>query len=174
MTRVDRISELMKFFSYFLLLVLLTTLSHACEKEDILKGVILNRISQFITYRQGYEQFKICIYKDDYMYKIFKKLYKNKEYKKLSIEILSIGDKEHFYNCDIFYSSKVDKNLIKKLNNKYLNYTLLVSDSIDNLNNGFIMALYLDENKIKIAINQEALEKTKLNVNYRLLEVATK
>jgi len=36
------------------------------------------------------------------------------------------------------------------------------------------MALYLDENKIKIAINQEALEKTKLKVNYRLLQVAAK
>ncbi len=156
------------------LLVLFTTFSYANEKERTLKGVLLSRISQLITYRQGSEDFKICIYKDKNMYKSFQNLYKGKRYKKLPIKVFNIGEKEEFNKCDILYSQKIDKNLLQKLKDKHLGYTLLVSDSIDKLYDGFMLALYLKENKIKIAINQEALQKSQLRISYKLLGAASK
>jgi len=164
----------MKFLIYICLLVLFTTFSYANEKERTLKGVLLSRISQLITYRQGSEDFKICIYKDKDMYKSLQGLYKGKKYKDLPIKVFNIGEKEEFYKCDILYSEKIDKNLLQKFKHKELSYTLLVSDSIDKLYDGFMLALYLKENKIKIAINQKALQKSQLNINYRLLGAASK
>ncbi|MDF1883865.1 YfiR family protein [Sulfurimonas sp. SAG-AH-194-C21] len=155
------------------ILILITTLSYANENENRLKGIILSRISQLITYKQGREEFNVCIYKDDDMYNTFRKLYKDKKYKKLPIQVFSIGNKEDLYNCDIFYSSKIDDNLREKINRKHLIHTLLVSDRVDKLYEGFIMALYLKDKKIKIAINHGALLKTELNVNYRLLQAAS-
>jgi len=164
----------MKFLIYMCLLVLFTTFSYANEKEITLKGVLLSRISQLITYRKGSEDFKICIYKDKDMYKSLKGLYKGKKYKELPIKVFNIGEKEEFCKCDILYSEKIDKNLLQKLKHKKLSHTLLVSNTIDKLYDGFIIALYLKENKIKIAINQEALQNSQLNINYRLLGAASK
>ena len=42
------------------------------------------------------------------------------------------------------------------------------------LGDGFMLALYLEDNKIKFAINHQAIHDAKLKVNYRLLKVASK
>ncbi|MDQ7067408.1 MAG: YfiR/HmsC family protein [Sulfurimonas sp.] len=93
--------------------------------------------------------------------------------KKYQSESLALTIKKFSDSCDIFYSAMVDENLLKKINNNPLNYTLYVCDTVDKLYLGFVMALYIQEKKIKIAINQEALLKTELSVDYRLLKAAT-
>ena len=164
----------MKIIQLLIATLFIVTLSLASDKEDALKGIILNRVSQFISYRETEEAFVICVYDNKRMYKTLYSLYENKEYKKRKIRIIHTKAKVLLPSCDVLYVSNPSKELSKKLTKSLQQYTLLVSDSIDSLDDGFMLALYLKDNKVNIAINQQALLDADLKVNYRLLKVASK
>jgi len=164
----------MKFITLFFLLLLSFTLSFASEKEDKVKGVILSRISQFITYENGKQEFIICVYDNKEMYESLFDLYKDKEHGRVPIKIVNLAEGELMPKCDIFYVNHPSVSLRKKLKHSPLPYTLLVTDSVEYLDDGFMLALYLQKNKLNIAINQQALLNAHLKVNYRLLKVASK
>ena len=150
----------------------LVTLTFASQKEDTLKGVILNRVSQFITYKETEEEFVICIYNDS-MYQTLYTLFEDKEYKNRDIHVLQTNSLKDLPACDIFYVSKPSSKLSQKLIKSLESYTLLVSDSLESLDDGFMLVLYLQNNKVNIGINQQALVDANLKVNYRLLKVAS-
>ena len=163
----------MNFLKFVFILVFLIVSVNTNEKEDALKGVILERISQFITYNPQKTDLTICIYDDPSMYNSLQRLYKGKKYNKLPIKVLSVNNKSNYESCDVFYTSHINKLLTQKMKNITPEYTLFVCNDVEKLSDGFTLALYLEGKKIRIAINQEALLKTKLKVDYRLLKVAS-
>ena len=164
----------MKFFTLFITFLMFATITYANDKENKVKGVILSRISQFVTYESGKRQFTICVYDDKSMSSSLEKLYKDKEHNGVPIKIVNISENESIPRCDIFYVDDPSSKLIRELKKTSSQYTLLVSDSVEDLDDGFMLALYIKSNKINIAINQQALVDANLKVNYRLLKVATK
>jgi len=163
----------MKLFTLLFSIVIFATLTYANEKEDKVKGVILSRISQFITYERGKEEFIICVYNNKNMYESLSELYKNKDHNSIPIKIINLAPNKTIPQCDIFYVKHPSTSLRKKLQLAKTTYTLLVTDEVEYLDDGFMLALYLKSNKVNIAINQQAILDAHLKVNYRLLKVAT-
>jgi len=162
---------LILFFSF----IIITTNLNANEKEDALKGVVLQRINQFITYEDNKTEFTICVDDNKDMFETFKDLYKNRKYKNLPIKIKSVKCISEIEKCDIFYvKNKKKTKRFQKLKNKKIPYLLLVTEDIDMLDEGFMLAIYFKNNKIQFAINHQAINDAKLKVNYRLLKVASK
>jgi len=147
---------------------------HANEKEDLLRGVILERISQFVTYEDVGDNFLICIYKDKEMTNIFDNLYKDRKHKGDNISIKNISSIKKINGCDILYVQNVTSSIKKNLFSKHQDYTLLVTNEVEYLADGFMLALYLQKSKIRFAINHKALLDANLKINYRLLKVASK
>ena len=150
-----------------------TTGMYASEDENVLKGVMLERISQFITYKQEGD-FVVCTYKDENIFDSFEQLFQNRSYQSKPIHVKNIKDLNKANSCDILYLENPSANLASKIKRKSFHYTLLVTDKEEFLDNGFMLALFLEKKKIKFSINQQALVDAKLKVNYRLLRVASK
>ena len=163
---------LILFISFFLFSQLL----YAQEKEDILKGIVLERINQFITYNDKYfnESFKICIYKNEQLFKTYKKLYEKRKYKNYKVEVIYSDEISNVGKCNVLYAEKLSDIDIEALLLKKAKETLLVTDNIDYLEKGFMIALFFKDKKIKFAVNQGAIFEAGLKVNYRLLKVASK
>ena len=164
----------MKFLSLVFITIIFVINVNASEKEDLLKGVILERISQFITYKDDGDDFSLCIYKNRDMTDIFKDLFKTRKYKGKSIQIKSIYSLDELGGCDIFYVENLKSTLKRELLSKKQPYTLLATNDIELLDEGFMLALYLQKNRIRFAINHGALLDANLKINYRLLKVASK
>lgn len=164
----------MKFLTFVFIFFLSQASISANEREDLLKGVILERISQFITYENDGKDFSICIYKNKEMTTVFDDLFDKRKYKGSSIEIKNISSMQDIKTCNIFYSENLTKKLKKQLLSRNNDYILLVTDKVELLNDGFMLALYLEDSKVRFAINQKALLDAHLKINYRLLKVATK
>ena len=146
---------------------------NASENENVLKGVMLERISQFITYERK-DNFVICTYKDKKINSSFKQLFLHRTYQNNSIKVQNISSLNKISSCDILYVENPSSKLLDSIVATRGEYTLLASNDVDYLDDGFMLALYLKKDKIKFAINQQALLDASLKVNYRLLRVASK
>jgi len=164
----------MKLLLVLFSLFIISTNLFAHEQEDRLRGVILERISQFITYNEAKDEFIICIYDNKDMNKEFQKLYNGRKYKNLPIKVKSIKSISKIMGCDILYIGNTNKKIIKQIVKQTQPYTLLVTDDINFLDENFMLALYVEGSKINFAINHKALIDANLKVNYRLLKVASK
>ena len=160
----------------FISLLLFNPLLHAKGKEDVLKGVVLERINQFITYNNQYidDKFKIGIYKNKQLFKTYKKLYEKRKYKNYEVEVIYIDQISNIEKCNVLYAEKLSDDMLKQFMLEKGKETLLVTDNIDYLDKGFMIALFFQDNKIKFAVNQGAISEVGLKVNYRLLKVASK
>ena len=163
----------MKFITLALFFVLFSTTVIANDKEDKLRGVILERVSQFITYNSQKDDFIICVYDDKSLANLFTKLYKDRKYKNRKIKVTNIKNIASISKCDILYAKEQNQKTFKKIIKHKQLYTLLVTDNVDALDDGFMMALYINNKKVNFAINQQAIVDANLKINYRLLKVAS-
>jgi len=164
----------MKVFVFLLSFFIFNSFLGADEKECLLKGVVLEKISQFIDYNESLNEFKICVYGDDELVKVFVNLYNAKEYNGTPIKVYKISSIYEIGHCDILYATKLKESLMKQIILKKYKKTLLVTDDISFISNGFMIALFFENNKLKFAINKFAIKEADLKVNYRLLKVASK
>ncbi|WP_321777219.1 YfiR family protein [Sulfurimonas sp.] len=164
----------MKILTLLSTLFIFNTATFASEKEDVLKAIMLNKISQFISYEENQKEFVICIYNDEDMADTFNELYKVRKYKKLPIKVINITSIKNLSECDIFYAKEPSKQDLKVISSLKQPYTLLVTDEPKFLEKGFMLSLFVRDSKISFSINQQALLDANLKVNYRLLKVASK
>jgi len=101
----------------------------------------------------------------------FSKVYANRTLNSMPISVHNVTslDDPLLQDCDVLYSKKALG--VDKLN---LTTTLYVTEDLKALEEGFMIALYFEKQKIRFAINQKAIYESKLKVNYRLLKAASK
>lgn len=164
----------MKIFTIFLILVVFNFSLYSNEEEDTLRGVVLERISQFITYKTIDDTFNICVYDDNDILNTFKNLYLGRKYRSKPIKTLEIKSTKEIHKCHVLYTCDLDTKDTKNILNKSQNQVLLVSQNIDDINKGFMVAIYFENKKIKFALNHKAIQNADLKVSYRLLKVASR
>jgi hypothetical protein len=161
----------------FLIVALLFTPSlHALSLIDI-QGVMLQRISSFITWPQLPERaMRICIVGDEAFVENLRHLYRNKKLHGLPIEVQPIevsSEKSLLYSCQIIFfvnnNPSAISTIAKTIKSKNL---LLVSSNEEDIFNGATVALYHDNNKFKIIINKNSLQSHNLKADYRLMKLA--
>jgi hypothetical protein len=146
----------------------------ARDKQSTLKGVILERISQFITYDNDKTHFHVCVYDSPKLAKAFSTLYEGRKYKSKPIKVTNLENLNKINECSIFYAENQSDDFYKSIVSHPNDYTLLVTNQKDKLYDGFMLAIYKKGRKINFSINHKALVDAKLKVNYRLLKVASK
>ncbi|WP_455755602.1 YfiR family protein [Sulfurimonas sp.] len=156
--------------------ILFYTQAGALSLVDI-KGVMLQRISSFISWPQLPDSaMKVCVVGDEVFAKRLQKLYKNKELHGRSLNVISVDsttDKQKLLSCQIIYIADDSKNVVTKIAQTLKNNTTLIigSDS-ENIYDGASIVLYLEGNRYKIIINEKSLANTNLKADYRLLKLA--
>ena len=158
----------------FLLVFSFISSLYASEKENVIRAVVLERIAQFVSYKDLSKEFNICVYKNKTLSKSFKNLYDGRSYKNLPIKVLDVSVINKLEICNVVYISNLTKRTKAKILKKSKEQILLVSQNVDDINNGYMIALYFEKKKLKFNINQGAIVDAGLKVNYRLLTVASK
>ncbi len=151
-------------------LLLFFILPLRANEQEILKGVVLERISHFIHFEKEDDKFLVCTYQDEELYNNLSLLYVQRELNSAPIEVENI-DVLHYdeiKKCNLFYS----KQGIDIGANEYVN-TLFVTEDLRALNKGYMIALFFKNSKIHFVINHQAIVDSQLKVDYRLLKAAS-
>lgn len=149
---------------------------HALSETDI-KGIMLQRISSFISWPQLPDKtIKVCIVGDNDFAQNLQKLYKNKELHGRSLDVISVdvdSDKQVMLSCQIIYIADANKNTFNQIGQILKNQTtLIIGSHLDNIYDGAGIVFYSDNSKYKILINEKKLAQTRLKADYRLLKLA--
>ena len=163
-----RIDTLIKHFT----LLFLLSMSLAANEQELLKGVVLERISHFIRYPEKEDNsFVFCTYKDENLYDKLTLIYEKRKLHSSLIDVLKIDSLSSIdiRQCDVFYSKEgVDVHA------KNFDTTLFVTENQEALEQGYMIALFFKNNRVNFIINHQAIVDTKLQVDYRLLKAASK
>lgn len=164
------------FKSLLLAFLFFYTPSSALSLIDI-KGIMLQRISSFITWPQlPDENIKVCIVGNEEFAEHLQNLYKNKKLHGRKLDVVSSDtdvEEELLRSCHIIYIADNDKNILQKIARTLNdNATLIIGSDSENIYDGASVVLYLDGSRYKIMINKTRLEATQLKADYRLLKLA--
>jgi hypothetical protein len=159
----------------FALLLIYSPL-HALSIMDI-QGVMLQRISSFITWPQLPEQaMQVCVAGDETFIANLQQLYHDKKLHGLPIDIISIdtsSTQSTLATCQIIYLTNENSDLISNIVASVKKEGLLiVSGREQDIYKGATVALYPDNNKIKIVINKKSLQNRNLKADYRLMKLS--
>ncbi len=162
----------MKIIAFVLIWSILTSSLLAQYSEKTIKGVLLERFSNFIQWPDEGDEFTICIYKDPQMVEDMRPLYAQRKIHKKTIDIFnvnSLDDSKVRSKCDVLYFG-TRETTTKLLNKLHKINILTVSDS--QTPDNAIINFYMANSKIKFAIDESALNDANLRANYRLLKSA--
>jgi len=161
---------------FFLIITTFTSLQSDI-KENVIKGVLIQRFSNFIDWPpNNKDKFIIGIFGNVNLITEWDELYKNQKIKNQEIQIINIT-KENiatFLNIlDILFINSKAKSEISSITQQSSAYSILtVSDQQENQSSDVILNFFTQNNKIQFSINQSILMKSKLKVSYRLLKLA--
>ncbi len=147
------------------------------SKQDKVKGLLIERISSFITWpTASSEHFNIAVYNDETLARGYQELYK--EHKKVNAPIMIIPLSNGLQKNDlndvaiIYIKHATEKNLAKLLKTTSGQPILTISDQSDFINKGVMINLVSDDGKIKFVIDHSALHSANLKASYRLLKLS--
>lgn len=157
-----------------LLLCISLSMLRADEQEEALRGVVLQKINQFISFDQTANEFIICVYKNQILADTLKDLYKSRKYNNLPISIKHISSLSDVKSCNVLFMDNGNKADIQILNQQAKRNFISVTNSEEKLDDGYSIAIFIKNGKVNFSINQPVINNAGLRVDYRLLKVASK
>lgn len=162
--------------AFLLALLLSYTSAYALSLEDI-QGVMLQRISSFITWPSLPDQaMRVCVVGDKNQVENLQQLYHNKKLHGLPIEVIAVkatSGTATLTSCQIiFFVDNISSMVTGIVDSAKTVGQLLVSGNEKDIYKGATVALYPDNNKFKIVINKNSLQNQKLKADYRLMKLA--
>lgn len=153
--------------------ILIATLG-ANEQEEALRGVVLQKINQFISFDQSSNEFIICVYKNQILADTLKELYKSRKYNNLPISIKHVSSLGDVKSCNVLFMDNSNKADIQMLNQQAKRNFISVTNDEEKLDDGYSIAIFIKNGKVNFSINQPIINNAGLRVDYRLLKVASK
>ena len=168
---MKKLAALILFFLCF------ASLTFGISKQDKVKGLLIERLSSFITWPASESKnFNIAVYNDESLAKGYESLYKNHKRANTPIAIASLSngiDTKTLNNIDIlFIKNATDKSLLKLLKELSKRPILTISDDNNLINKGVMINLSSQGGKIQFIIDHSALNSANLKASYRLLKLA--
>ncbi len=169
------------FFLFVLLLCIIPVSKLKAQKpeEDLLKGVLFEKIVNFVTWPdlknsdETKENLIIGVYDESPMYQVLDKLYSDRLIQGMRVKIIKISNLSQVNKCNILYIPKIsaDKldNLVEFAKRKPI---LTLSDSKGYAEKGVHINFYRVENNIRFEINEKAVRESGIKMHYLLLQLA--
>lgn len=156
------------------LLYLLLSVLGADAQEESLRGVVLQKISQFISFDRSLNEFVICVYKNQPLADTLSDLYKARKYNNIPISVKYVSSLNDVKGCNILFMDNGSKADIQTLNQQPKRNFITVTNNEDSLDEGYSLAIFIKNGKVNFSINQALINNSGLRVDYRLLKVASK
>ena len=155
-------------FSFFLLCTQLAFGSDAHKKSLFLKN-----ITPLISWPENDKaEFSICVLNDKTFFNAFQGVYAGKHVNKKPVVISDLLHTDTASLCDILFIGKETK-AVTELTQALLNKpTLTISDIKALRNNGVMITMHEEDDRIACTINQKAAQEADIRVSYLLLESA--
>ena len=163
-------------------IIILTTPSlslFAQESEYEVKAHFLGRFAFFVDWPQASsvkdsaKPFVIGVFGKEPFNGLLDEIYKNEKIKGKDVYIPHINHLKEIDKCDMLFISTIkDDELEKILEITADKPVLTLADTPGYAEAGVLINLYKEQNKIRFEINYNAVKKTGLTFNYKLLELA--
>ncbi len=162
-------------FSFILFLQTCNCYGSEDIEEYYLKAVFIEKFTQFTEWDniENDKEFIIEIIGENPFKDKFAKVFKDKKVKNKNVVIKEITAAEQIGKPHILFISKSKEKQLKEILDKTKDKNILtLSDSPDFAKKGVIINFFLQDTKIRFEINVPVLEKTKLKISYKLLQLA--
>jgi len=165
------LNPLHKFVFAFIFFILYAQILFGSDAHK--KSLFLENITPFITWPENNKpNFTICVLNDSVLMNSLQMLYAGKTFNKKPVLISNHNQNDTPDLCDIlFIGKKTDQ--INKLTQTLLNKPMLtVSDRKSLINEGVMITMFEDNDRIACTINHKAAQQSNIRVSYLLLESA--
>jgi len=157
-----------------LFFLLFTNIAVGQTSENTLKAVYMEKFSRFVTWPDdNHEHFIITMYGDTPLQESIQQIYAIRDIKGRKVIIKNADVLADIQQTHILFitSDKAQElpTLINYLNGKPI---LTISDSEGFAQKGVIINFFVDHNKLRFEINEEALLKSPLQMSFYLLSSA--
>lgn len=165
------------FLKIFFSLLLLLQVHFGCAQtsEYSLKAVWIENFTRFITWPDQTVQdtFYIKILGKGQLNVVLKEVYKTRQIQGKTIKVIEVNSLAEANNCHILFINKEYEAEIPQILDQLKEQPILtISDSKGFSHKGIIINFYLEDNKVRFEFNITTFKETKMDVNFRLLEVA--
>ncbi len=166
----------MRLFALFIVSWLVVNL-YAQTSEYELKAVYLERFTRFVDWPEESsisdttKPFIIGIIGKNPYGKCLERIYEKQKIKNKAVEILPIQNLTDISKCHILFISKSEKRHLEKIINITRSSPILtIADTKGFCEKNVHINFYLDADKVRFEINNEAVKKAGLYMKYQLLE----
>jgi len=165
-------------FKYQLLILILCYCGcvFAQHSEYEVKAALIEKFSRFVEWqieKDTQQSFKIGVLGKDNYGDVIENLYSNWKIKGRKVEITYPVTDEEIVSCDIIFISSTYAHNIKFLLQLIATEPILtISDRENDVQNGIMINMYLNRNKVIYDINLTSFQKSGLKVSSLLLDAA--
>lgn len=147
--------------------------------EYDVKAVYLERFARFVEWPEksavsdSSQPFILGVIGENPFGSILEQIYSKQKIKDKKVEIRYISDTNEIPGCHLLFISKSKEKALSKI----LSFTgekpvLTIGDTKGFADKGVLINLYIDKNKVRFEVNEEAVKKSGLSMSYHLLQVA--
>ena len=159
------------------------------KHPNYVRAVLINKITPFVYWRTSAfsamdDPIKICLIEngksDAEDMTPYLKLLKDRKYGQRSYQTVLVDGLEQKTDglppdCHIYYLGNVSDSLMLNLVEKAMaEQVLTIADDMDELSRGAMIAFIEQRGKMKIYVNTEALDKSKIKIKSSLMRIAKK
>jgi YfiR/HmsC-like len=169
----------MKLFVITLVLISLPVNADEVSREYRIKAAFIYNFTKFVLWPQqdsysDSESFKVCILGDDRLTAAASSIQGKSVHGKV-LQIKSITNAGENGPCEIMFLAISNTEQLQQVLDSIKGASILsVGDNSDFVDNGGIIGLFVENNKVKFNINQLAAGDNGLKINSRLLELANR
>ena len=147
--------------------------------ENVLKSVMIERISRFVEWPQLHNNpndnapFIIGLVGKVDFAQTLSMLYNERLIKNKNVKIVELQTNEDFDQCHIVIIGKMNRDQVNILNLKLQNKPILIISDVYSISDADIMIqFYESRNRLRFNIDAEGIKKAGLNIDFRLLQYA--
>ena len=161
------------------LLILSNTYITSQTKQNTVKAVFLERFTRFIEWPQNDTfqdiaiPFMIGVVGDEDFFTLLESMYSKIKIKNKPVQIMYIHELDDIGKCNLVYIADIDKFSLNNILNQVADQAILTISNHDGYaEKGVLINFYIQDQRIRFEINENALKKSGLYMSHLLLKEA--
>lgn len=149
------------------------------EPEYKVKAEFIERFTRFIDWPadsnvvSSSTPFVICVIGDNPFGNYLQELAKTRKIKNRTIEVQIVTDFQRVKDCDLLFISRSEKDRLHEILAQTEGKPILtIGDTVGYAKDGVLINFYQEETNIRFEVNADAIQKSNLKFNARLLKLA--